>query len=443
MTKVITTKDELHSKRQKQRKLKWAFFSYGHNYGETSRAIEIAKEMKKQGHDVRFFCHGGKYFHKIEEAGLNPTLLYPLITDEQDQQVMDIDQHRAPLGTPFPFSESELTSMVEEDIRVLREFSPDAAYHGLSLSTLMAIEYLKIPKISCVPSAVCPTFYKKGLAIFPNAMEKNIVTRYLLPKWLKNKLINQIMMGDAAKDTMVIFNKVRATYGLAPIYNLTKLVKGDITFLPDLPELSGLKKEELPTGYQFTGPLIARLDMPVPDQVKKVFKRPGVNIFCTMGSSGTPDILKKVVSILKNQHYFNVVCATTKILKPEELGPMTDRFVAMPMLPALEVGKLSDVIVSHGGQGTVQTAVMSGKPLVGIGMQWEQQANIEQLVRLGVGHRIALHSITQKSLIQGIHKVNTPPYIERAKALMHRVKEVDGLATVVDEMNRFVVSRSN
>ena len=36
-------------------KLKWAFFSYGHNLGDFTRALETAKGMKQSGMDVKFF----------------------------------------------------------------------------------------------------------------------------------------------------------------------------------------------------------------------------------------------------------------------------------------------------------------------------------------------------------------------------------------------------
>ena len=46
-------------------KLKWAFFSYGHNLGDFTRALETAKGMKESGMDVKFFNHGGIHNYMI------------------------------------------------------------------------------------------------------------------------------------------------------------------------------------------------------------------------------------------------------------------------------------------------------------------------------------------------------------------------------------------
>jgi len=95
---------------------KWAFFSYAHNYGDCSRAIEVARAMKQTGADVAFFERGGNYVDKIKEAGLDPIHLEPTISDRQNRILLAIDQHRAPLGTPLPFTEQELVAMVESEL---------------------------------------------------------------------------------------------------------------------------------------------------------------------------------------------------------------------------------------------------------------------------------------------------------------------------------------
>ncbi len=51
--------------------IKWAFFSYGHNLGDFTRALETAKEMKATGVHVKFFNHGGVHNHMISKAGID------------------------------------------------------------------------------------------------------------------------------------------------------------------------------------------------------------------------------------------------------------------------------------------------------------------------------------------------------------------------------------
>lgn len=290
-----------------------------------------------------------------------------------------------------------------------------------------------------MPTAICPAFLKKRLASFPNAMENNPIIRYFIPTWLKKKLINKILLGDSAKNSAIIYNKVRCQYGLPPIYNFTSLVKGDLTLLPDLPELSGLSAEELPEGYIYTGPLFASLPIEIPKEVIQLFKkRKGLNIYVAMGSSGTPKLLKRIIEYLRSIEEHNIVCATTSILDPEELGPPTETFFAARFLPAHLVNELADIAVIHGGHGTVQTAVWAGTPVVGIGMQWEQQSNLDGLVKAGMGIRIPLHSVSKQKLLNAVKTVQNPTFITKAKQMQKIVRQWDGAKEAVRRMNDYV-----
>jgi len=418
---------------------RWAFSSHAYNLGDCSRAIEIAKAMRAAGGEVRFFHHGGYHVEQMRDAGFDPVELSPLVTEAQHRFLMDMDQHRAPIGAPMPFTDEQLTAMVESELAAFADFKPDGVFCGLNLSCLISVPHARLPMVTFVPTALCPAFFEQGLASFPNAMETNFVLRHLLPEKLKRVIINRVMLGDVAKKSAVVFNRVRARYGLAPIYNYTQLVRGELTLLPDLPELSGLKAELLPKGYEYCGPVFARMDhLPVPAEVERVLARSGPKIYCAMGSSGTPELLKHVVSVLRSVPDFNVVCATTTIVEPSELGTPDERFVAMRYLPAHAICERVDLAVTHGGQGTVQTAAWAGLPLVGIGFQWEQQANLDGYAQAGAGIRIPLHSVTRERLLSAITEALTPRFKDGALKLRELVRASDGPTRAVQRMQALV-----
>lgn len=411
---------------------RWAFFSHAYNLGDCSRAIEVAKAMRATGAEVRFFHHGGFHVEQIRAAGFAPVQLEPLVTEAQHRFLMDMDQHRAPIGAPLPFTEAQWIAMVEAELAAFRDFQPDGVFAGLNLSALIAVPHARIPMVTFIPTALCPAFFERGLASFPNAMETNVVLRHLLPEKLKRTIINKVMLGDVAKKSAAVFNRVRARYGLPPIHNYTQLVRGDLTLLPDLPELSGLAAEHLPSGYHYSGPVFARMDeLPLPEPVARVLERPGTKIYCAMGSSGTPELLQRVVAILRSEPSFNVVCATTTILDPEALGAPDERFAAVRYLPAHDVCERVDLAVTHGGQGTVQTAAWAGIPVVGVGFQWEQQANLDGLARAGAGIRIPLHSVARERLLSAVHEALGPSYRAAATKLRAVVRASDGPANAV------------
>lgn len=417
---------------------KWAFFSYGHNLGDFTRAVETAVEMQNTGADVVFYNHGSVHLNKIENRGLNCIPLYPELSWEQHEVIMDINRYKAPVGTPIPVSKAEWIAMTESDLEVLQNFKPDGVYAGLNLSSMIAVPYAKLPMVTQVPTVNCPAFIQNKMYNMPNIMEKNFFMRYILPGTVKRSIMRKVLTGDVAKNSLTEFNKARKHFGLRPIYNIVDLVKGDLTLLPDLPELSGLAKEKLTKGYYYSGPIFAQMDMPVPKEVATVFSNEGINVFCSLGSSGFPESLKLIIQTLKMLPNVNIVCATTTILNPEELGPNTDTFYAAKFMPAHLVNEMADVAILHGGQGTIQTAVWAGTPVIGIGFQGEQQANIDGIAKQGMAIRIPLWGVTEKRILKAFYKIQHRSYVSNAKRMQQLVRSVNGAGKSVELMNRFL-----
>ena len=420
--------------------LRWAFFSYGHNLGDFTRALETAKGVIKSGANVKFFNHGGVHNTMISEAGIEEENLQPELTWEQHQTIMDINRYKAKIGTPLPISVNQWIEMVESDLKAFEEYKPHGVYAGLNLSCMISVPYAKLPMITQVPTVNCPAFIHKEMYNMPNTMERNFFMRHIIPGFLKRKIMKRILLKDSARATLTSFNEARKHFGLKPIYNITDLVKGDITILPDLPILSGLAEEDLTPGYYYSGPIFSMMDLPVAEDIKKVFNRPGINIFCSLGSSGFPEILKVIIESLKQEEDYNIVCSTTTILEPEELGPNTDRFYACRFLPAHLVNEMADIAVLHGGQGTIQTAVWAGTPVVGIGFQAEQQANIDGIARAGMAVRIPIYSVSHKSILRAVKKVSSEKYRRNAFIMKEKVRAVDGVKKTVEIMNNFLLN---
>ena len=421
--------------------IKWAFFSYGHNLGDFTRALETAKGMKETGAGVKFFNHGGVHNYLISEAGIDEEDLRPELTWEQHQVIMDINRYKVPLGTPIPVTKEQWIAMAEADLKAFEDYKPNGVYAGLNLSCMISVPYAKLPMVTQVPTVNCPAFIQKELYNMPNTMEKNFFTRHVLPGFIKRKIMKRVLLGDSAKASAVSFNKARKHFGLKPIYNITELVKGDITLLPDMPILSGLLEKDLTPGYYYTGPIFSKMDLPVNEEIKNVFDRPGVNIFCALGSSGFPETLRLIIETLKKDENYNIVCSTTTILDPEELGPNNDRFYACSFLPAHLVNEMADVAVLHGGQGTIQTAVWAGTPVVGIGFQAEQQANIDGIVRCGMAIRIPIYSVSPKTILSAVKKVSGVNYKRNAYILKNKVRATDGVKKSVEVMNDFILGK--
>lgn len=417
---------------------KWAFFSYGHNLGDFTRAAETARAMMQTGNTVEFFNHGSVHLSKIDGYGIPCTALQPELSWEQHEAIMDINRYKAPVGTPIPVDKLQWVRMAESDINALESFCPDGVYAGLSLSCMLSVPYLRLPMVTQVPTVNCPAFIENEMYDMPNTMERNFVTRYVIPGWVKRKIMKRVLLGDAARHSLSSFNEARKYFGLKPITNIVDLVRGDLTLLPDLPELSGLPAEKLSPGYRYSAPIFAMPDVPVPEEVRRVFSRPGTNVFCSMGSSGYPESLLMVVAALRTRPDINLVVSCTTILPAAQLGPATDNFFASSFLPAHTVNDMADIAFLHGGQGTIQTAVWAGTPLVGIGFQAEQQANINGIARAGMARRIPLYELTPQRILRELDEIRKPVYRASAEKLKELVRATNGAMLSATLMNDFI-----
>ena len=419
--------------------LKWAFFSYGHNLGDFTRALETAKGMLKTGANVKFFNHGGVHNHLIGEAGIESEDLFPELSWEQHQTIMDINRYKAKVGTPLPVTTEQWIKMTEADLKAFDDYRPNGVYAGLNLSCMISVHYARLPMVTQVPTVNCPAFVEKGMYNMPNTMETTFFLRYILPDFVKRRIMKKVLLSDSAKNSLVTFNEARKHFGLKPIYNIIELFRGDLTLLPDMESMSGLPEKDLTPGYYYTGPIFSKMNLPVPEEVKKMFSRPGLNVFCSLGSSGYPETLRLVVEALKSDPDINLVCSTTTILKPSELGENNERFFATEFLPAHLVNEMATVAVLHGGQGTIQTAVWAGTPVVGIGFQAEQQANIDGIAKQGMAIRIPIYKVTPKRILKAVEKVSAQAYRNNAKRMQAELRSINGVQRSVDTMNKFLL----
>jgi UDP:flavonoid glycosyltransferase YjiC (YdhE family) len=264
-------------------------------------------------------------------------------------------------------------------------------------------------------------------------MLENRFTRRLPQGW-KDKFFNwtvpRLPIGVAN------FNRVARHFGTPLFATLLDVVKGELNLLADLPELTGLPAAALAPNYHYIGPLFAHLPLAVPAEARRVFDRPGLKVFCAMGSSTPAPLLREVVAALAESGY-NTVIATTSIMDPAELKPLPESMFAARYLPAPQVNELADIAVIHGGQGTIQTALWAGTPIAGVALQFEQQCNLEMVARSGAGIRLPLRGLSPEKILAGIERVaRQPSYRQNAQRLKGLIRSANG----ADNAARIILS---
>lgn len=340
--------------------------------------VEIAKAIKRHPgaskvFDVHFISDGGDFERMIEKHGFALTRLEPRLTKEKIEFIAKVDR-----GEKFApaFTDAELIQRVENDLVCLKQLKPAAVVTGSYVTIPVTCRILETPLVWVVQSTWLPDFFCHGAGMTDSirpAPLKAVADWSVLQFinfWIKYGFLNPV-------------NRTAKHFGVPGYDSIFEFWRGDITLVAEPPEFSGVK---LPIKHTFIGPLIPQDEFPLPMEIVAI-PRDKPLIYFAMGSSGTPEIVAKIVESFEGKPYR--VIAPVKFQLGQVPGVRIPANVLVTdWVPALQVNKLADLAVIHGGIGTVMVAALAGKPVVGVGMQMEQVANLACLERLGFAIRV-------------------------------------------------------
>lgn len=354
------------------------FAPAGYSLAETSRMVEIAKGIVKHPKaravfDVRFISEGGKFGELATAHGFPLITIEPAISDEKIAHIFAVNDEEkfAPV-----YSGREMIEKVRTDIRYLKELNPVAVVTGSYLSMPVSCRVLNIPLVWTVQSTWFEEFFASGAG----------TTDRIRPLWLK-RIVDFFVFSFIHFWMWYGFihpvNKAAAHYGVSKFKPVFSYFTGRITLVCETPDFA---TAALPPHHYFTGPLTTNEEFALPETVRDLPRDMPI-VYFAMGSSGLPWVVADILKSFAGKPYRVVAPVKSLISK---LGDVVvpPNVTVTDWLPALEVNRLADVAVIHGGIGTVMTAALAGRPVVGVGMQPEQVANLSCLVRKGMAIRV-------------------------------------------------------
>lgn len=406
--------------------------------GEATRSLEIAKCIRKFAPiditpAITFFSHGSKFEQTIISNGFSIHPVAPSMEGNGPHADLKMGKNN------FVGSVELAYKLLQGELDALHEIHPDIVIFGFWPFASIARRMLKhpIPGICFLPIPMEPTLYASFLMKdIPDMLQP----LSKLPATMRLFLMRHIPKQLKLKAPILRQNNLRLAIqqsgwtNKAPS-NLFDMISAELTIVNDLPIF--YKDASIPSSFKIVGPLFApgSQSSSLDENILRVFdSAPHVpNIFCTMGSSGSKDLLFEAIQgIVAGAMDWNaVILAPSCICSLDEARAyavncpnifITDQFVPAPI-----VNRMADIVVSHGGQGTIQTAISSGTPVVGVAMQPEQQINLENLVEHGAGIRIQKHRWNAKAINLSIKKVLlNKAYKENMLLLQHQIDSIDG-----------------
>ncbi|MBT8227147.1 MAG: glycosyl transferase [Dactylosporangium sp.] len=415
--------------------------------GEVTRALELTSGLREchppgWSVDFTFLTHGSRFEPLVRQAGHD---LMPCDPRCEGRSVTHDLQWDPPQVVG---SVAVARDLISGERAALAELRPDAVLHGFWPFANLASRMLGIPVMAFLPIPLHPTSMAHGLfrdlpehvpvlARLPRPVRRAIVTA--IPPGVKRRFSTQPRIGQAAAE---------CGWSGQPPQAIFEMLAAGVTVINDLPEF--YTDCRISPSMAVTGAVYApeRGSRPLSPEIRAVLdpSRDVPTVFCTMGSSGTRDALltaAKAVAGNPSDRWNAVILAAPAVCPLAEVNAcvvqragvvVTDAFV-----PAATVNRLADVVVSHGGQGTVQTAMASATPIVGVAMQAEQQINLDHVAERGAGIRVPARQWRVPVIREAIHTVlREPSYRLRAAELAATIRSHDGRQTAAEHLWRFL-----
>ena len=334
-----------------------------HALAHVSRALEVARALRRRGHDVHFAGHG-TYLAVAGAAGF-PTHELPYVTIEQ----VRIATRSRRLWTLFP--EPLVQACIDAELALYRRLKPDVVLLDNRCTARTSSEHAGIRSVAIlnVHMSAQRRIPFSGTGWWPAGAAGPLVRA-------AGRVVNA--MEDWAYDRLVMgaLNITRRRLGLSRLL-AHEHEQGDLSLLADVPAFSPVR--ELAPGMGYIGPLTWHNDLPPPACLPRLRPDRPV-VYLALGSDSLADVLGPLQRFHAAGLQWVVSRGGNGPAGPWPEGVFVEDFVnAEALLPRCSA------VVCHGGNGTLYQALAHALPIVALPTHAEQANGARRVEALGLG----------------------------------------------------------
>lgn len=300
----------------------------------------------------------------------------------------------------FDFSwlnQADLERIMLAQVSAIKTHQADLVIGDVAPSLRMAAELTGVKYISLVNSYM--TKYYAHTRQLPKTHENYKIVKCLPEPVVKG--ITSIAEKVTFRKVHQPFKDIRKKYALRKMSDYLSETEGDETLICDFEHL--FPQKALPDHYRFIGPLIYDNQTLEGSWLSDIDKEKPVICVC-MGSTGNWNALR----FLNNEYYkrYTIITAGDKQKLLSAPHIISREFVNLN-----HVLKKADLLICHGGNGTVYSGIVSGVFMLCLAAHFEQEWNVSALERNGYGKsadefdeiawREEINNVIERSLIFG------------------------------------------
>lgn len=340
---------------------------------------------------------------------LTAGLAFPVL--ELESQDAKIFAQKLAYGAPL-YDFPTLCRYVDEDFTLIDQIQPDVIVGDFRLSLSVSARLRSLPYI-----AICDAYWSPERALNPPLPVLSISKYAPIPvaEWIFRRVAPLALRLHALP-----LERLRKKFGLPSLnYDLRRAyTEADLRLFANFPALfpEVIRNE----AADFIGPIAWSPDF----EGKLDFSNGNPLVYVTMGSSGNPQVIEKIIPILEQLGSQLVIATAGKTISFTPQSPTTRIF---DYLPGSLVCQHASLVICNGGSPTTNQALSCGVPVLGIAQNMDQFLNMEAIVAFGAGQLIRAdraESSLIKDTIQSL--MLNPNFKTRAQVLAKSSKMENG-----------------
>jgi len=161
----------------------------------------------------------------------------------------------------------------------------------------------------------------------------------------------------------------------------------------------------------------------------------------TAFASSLRDVFARVIAGLRDLP-INLIITVGRRLDPASFGAMPANVHIERYIPQALILPRCDLVITHGGSGSVMGALAHGVPLALIPLNADQPLNAERCAALGVGHTIGGEDITPALARAAVEEMlANPAYRQNAERMRAEIATLPGPERALELLERLTAER--
>lgn len=371
--------------------------------------VPLAQALEAAGHEVAF-ATAPTFCPRVEANGFR---CFPVGASETDEELKQLrarqatmpPEERAGFMWVNSFAGFRAERSLPDLLALARKWQPDIIVRDMiEFSGCIVAERLGLPHAAVQLAAYRPDFH--------------------------------LLVADA-------LNRLRETVDLPPETHHEMLYRY-LMLSPRPPSFQDPASPLPPTAYAIRHKgFNASAEEHLPDWVSKLPERP--TVYATLGTvfNDLTTIFDAILEALRNEQV-NLILTVGRNIDPTTFGPQPPNVHIEHYIPQSLLLPYCDLVITHGGSGTVMDALSHGLPMVVIPIAADQPPNAQSCARLGAARIIQPDQRTSDAIREATRDVlQNPNYRQNASRVRDEMEALPGWDHAVELLERLATEKAS